>query len=512
MRGRVIWLLLVIVLPAVALAETHYSRLYRSGRQAVKEGYYRTAVFLLLDAVKQQPEAGGPWVKIYGRNRVPYLPYYYLGAASYELGEYGKAAAAWERSEKGGAVRDAEEWKSLLAYKELLQNILPEVFESARFELAAAKEAVSELATTLPEVRLAGFEVTNLESVLISLQDQELPVIRGLLVDGRRVLLAGKRRDGLALIEKAREAAERVRVTAIGYTNQAYERLAGPDVRGVPQTDLYDGMHALLLGVSAYRNGWPILPGVREDLESLERVLQRKGFKVNKVIDPNKREFQSAVARFIDAHGRTPRKGRQNRNLLLIYFAGHGTTLKRPFLDEGLFKEGYLMPVDAPLTSADTPVELFEEVAISMDKVTEWATDIESLHAVFMLDVCFAGSIFNAVHRRRGFSLAEATGLEPVIAEKLRQPARLFIASGNEDQEAMDRSMFRRLFEEVLTGRAFADYTRNGFLEGSELCIFLESKVYHATNRQQMPQCGRMASPYNKGDVVFTLSTKTVNR
>ncbi len=40
------------------------------------------------------------------------------------------------------------------------------------------------------------------------------------------------------------------------------------------QVGLYQDSHALLIGVSDYTAGWPDLPGVREDLTAVKKVLE----------------------------------------------------------------------------------------------------------------------------------------------------------------------------------------------------------------------------------------------
>ncbi|MCP3956317.1 MAG: hypothetical protein GY719_00540 [bacterium] len=502
MRRCIAWLLMTLMLPAAATASGRYDRLYRSGRQAVKDGYYRTAVFRLLEAIEKRAEAGEPWVEIYGRRRVPYLPYYYLGRAAFGLGDYEKALAAWEESEKQGAVRSTEEWQRLVEYRDqVFKLILPREYETAGRELAAVELATTELESVLEELRSRGIPSGDLAALTGRLRNQLLPSAKGLLDDARQTLFGGEKEQSLKQMEIACDAVTRARDAALRYSSQAREALQGAgDREGMPAKSPYDGRYALLVGTSGYgdhNKGWRTLPGVLDDIESLELVLRGKGFEVRKVFDPRKRDFEREIQAFIKDHGKN-KDGRQNRNLLLIYFSGHGETLKKSFLDAGDFKAGFLVPVDAPLKSSPR----FEEQAVSMDEVASWARQIESLHAVFIFDSCFSGAIFNAIYRSSG-------ELDPVVAEKVRQPARLFIASGNEDQEVADTSEFRRLFVDALVGRSFADYTRNGFLEGRELCIFLENSVYRATDEQQLPQCGRMPSPFNKGDVAFVVPRET---
>src|SRR5690348_11542731 len=50
---------------------------------------------------------------------------------------------------------------------------------------------------------------------------------------------------------------------------------------------LYERSYALVIGVSDYTAGWPNLPGVRRDVEEVARALERQGFQVTKVENPD---------------------------------------------------------------------------------------------------------------------------------------------------------------------------------------------------------------------------------
>ena len=87
----------------------------------------------------------------------------------------------------------------------------------------------------------------------------------------------------------------------------------------------YSGSYALVLGVSDYTeaSGWRDLPGVRDDLKALKVGLEGHGFEVTVVQDPTRERMDQALNDFIAAHGQ-PLNHR-----LLIWFAGHGHTIKR---------------------------------------------------------------------------------------------------------------------------------------------------------------------------------------
>jgi formylglycine-generating enzyme required for sulfatase activity len=244
--------------------------------------------------------------------------------------------------------------------------------------------------------------------------------------------------------------------------------------------ELYADSYALVIGAAEYNNGWPRLPGVVGDVEAVGKALEEHGFNVTRVNNPDSETLERSIKRFVSSHGL------RRHNRLLIYFAGHGHTLK-PDADRQL---GYLVPVDAPL--ADRDPGGFKERALSMEMVESYAKQIESKHALFIFDSCFSGSFF------------KMRAAPEVIALKTTQPVRQFITSGGADQQVPDESVFRRQFIAGLEGEA--DVNGDGYLTASELGGFLEEKVTNYSNRTQTPQYGKIRDPaLDKGDFVFVL-------
>ena len=85
---------------------------------------------------------------------------------------------------------------------------------------------------------------------------------------------------------------------------------------------LYDASYALVIGNGKYTNGWDNLPGVASDVAAVKSVLENQGFMVETAENLASRDFVNRIQRFIDDYGYQP------NNRLLIYYAGHGHTLK----------------------------------------------------------------------------------------------------------------------------------------------------------------------------------------
>ena len=244
---------------------------------------------------------------------------------------------------------------------------------------------------------------------------------------------------------------------------------------------LYAESHALLIGVSDYTNGWPRLRGVADDIRAVRKALEAQGFAVEEVMDPDRDGMDRAFRGFIDRYGLKP------DNRLLFYFAGHGHSMKMGY--GGTM--GYLVGRDAPNPNVDKAG--FRQAALSMQVIETYARNIESKHALFMFDACFAGSVFDATR-----------AIPDIIAEKTGRPVRQFITSGSADQQVPDQSLFRREFVAALAGEGDAD--GDGYVTGAELGLFLETKVTNYSRGAQTPQYGKLRDPLlDKGDFVFVL-------
>lgn len=109
------------------------------------------------------------------------------------------------------------------------------------------------------------------------------------------------------------------------------------DING-QSVSLYNQSHALVIGISQYTNGWPDLPGVKSDATAIKQALENKGFNVVLIENTTDQQLDDAIADFIS------RYGNETENRLLIYFAGHGHTIKTTYGEE----LGYIVPANAP--------------------------------------------------------------------------------------------------------------------------------------------------------------------
>ena len=244
---------------------------------------------------------------------------------------------------------------------------------------------------------------------------------------------------------------------------------------------LYKESHALLIGASEYREGWPRLEGVKNDIEEFSAILQDQGFHVVIVENPSHDQMIEAFTDFINRYGLDP------DNRLLFFFSGHGYTAKQSYGSE----VGYLVPVDAP--NPDENFIEFMKKAVDVNQIDVFARRIQSRHALFIFDSCFSGSIFSV-----------SRAMPKSISYKMARPVRQFITSGNAEEEVPDRSIFLQFLISGIAGEG--DLNRDNYITGTELGSYLQDNVVNLTNGAQHPQYGKIRCSYlNKGDFVFIL-------
>jgi hypothetical protein len=263
--------------------------------------------------------------------------------------------------------------------------------------------------------------------------------------------------------------------------NRGIKRVLIKDKSG-QQIGLYKESHAMVIGGSSYHNGWSKLPGVKKDIIAIKNALESNGFLVTTVVDPTKEQIRRAFDSFIAKYGREP------ENRLLIYYSGHGYTMKQTWGGN----MGYIVPVDAPNPNVDKSG--FLDKAIDMEMIEVYAKRIQSKHALFLFDSCFSGSIF---------ALSKAA--PAAITYKTSKPVRQFIAAGSAEEEVPDESIFRKQFIEALKGEA--DANKDSYVTASELGEFLQTTVINYSHNSQHPQYGKIRNPYlDKGDFVFHIN------
>jgi hypothetical protein len=244
---------------------------------------------------------------------------------------------------------------------------------------------------------------------------------------------------------------------------------------------LYKDYHAIVIGISDYEK-WPKLPNAVNDAKEVAIKLKQIGFNVQLVVNPTSDELKftfNDIAR---------RLGTEKNRALLVYFAGHGETT---MLADGS-QLGFIVPKDCPLQNLD-PLD-FDRKAVSMKEIEMLALRVKSIHMLMLFDSCFSGSLF---------SMKRAAPRD--VSEKSANPVRQFITAGAADEPVPDKSVFKICFLQGLAG--YADYNKDKYITGSELGMYLQTKVINYSKGAQHPQYGKINNPLlDKGDFIFAVN------
>jgi hypothetical protein len=269
-------------------------------------------------------------------------------------------------------------------------------------------------------------------------------------------------------------------VFSLGSTKAQIKPLSFVNKNG-QQITVYSESHALVIWAGEYQpQHWSRLINVKSEAEDVSAALIRQGFTITTVSNPTGRQLREKIQDFINNHGYA------KNNRLVIYFAGHGFSRNND-------TKGYLVPVDAqdPRKNPQTQ-QAFLKVALDMDQVVSWAKQIEAKHVLFVFDSCFSGTIF----KQRSLSTS------PLYIESIiNKPVRQFLTAGDADQEVPAKSIFSPLFIRGIEGEA--DLTKDGYVTGSELGLYLRQNLGNYT-KLQTPQFGTIRDPeLDQGDIVF---------
>jgi hypothetical protein len=202
---------------------------------------------------------------------------------------------------------------------------------------------------------------------------------------------------------------------------------------------------------------------VKHDVEEVNAVLERHGFHVVAKYDLDHVALAQAFSDFIRQYGQ------DSKNRLFFYVAGHGYITRSAYGEE----LGYLVPADAPDPRRQLPE--FQRKAMELRKIEMYATQIQSRHALFVIDAPFSGSLF-----------ALSRAIPGNISSNIAEPVRQFITSASADETVPDDSIFRAQFVLGLQNGE-ADMNGDGFVTGTELGEFLQDTVVNYSRGAQHP-------------------------
>ena len=249
--------------------------------------------------------------------------------------------------------------------------------------------------------------------------------------------------------------------------------------------EIYDNSYALIIGIDKYQNV-PNLNYAVKDAESIQDILVNSfdfpkdniSFLTNE--DATK---QNILQAFSDISTKA-----ENKDRVLIYFAGHGNTYDLP---EG-GEMGYLLPVDGDNEN------LFV-TSIAMDDLKRISLMSKAKHLLYLVDACYGGLL--TIGARGLDSKTTPNYIEKITKNKSRQ----IITAGGRGEQVIEKSEWGHSAFTLNLNRGLkegnADFNTDGYITANELGMFLSEKVTIDSENQQTPQYGRMTS--QEGEFVF---------
>ena len=258
-----------------------------------------------------------------------------------------------------------------------------------------------------------------------------------------------------------------------------YEAPEGGNRGLVGEVQLYRRSHAVVIGIDDYaEDSVPDLSGAVRDATAVADVLtQQHGFAeedVHVLLDAEATRINIA-----DLLSNTLRNTVGPEDRVLVYFAGHGTTL-------GAL--GYILPVEGDFSRPGA-------TGVSMNELQGWLEGYRSQHILFVADSCYSGlGIPEATTR----GPADHDGIPGYLRKALNKKIRMALVAGSSDEQVLEwvekeHGLFTYYFLEGLRGAADTD--NDGLITGDELASYIKPKVRRTAfalyNAEQNPHMGR---------------------
>jgi formylglycine-generating enzyme required for sulfatase activity len=258
----------------------------------------------------------------------------------------------------------------------------------------------------------------------------------------------------------------------------------------------YQKSYALVVGISAYSDGYRSLPTQNDPIRMRDFLLDEAGFDYVHVLTDEKVTYPRLRTLMEEDF---PDRVKANDRFLL-YWSGHGTQRELP---DGKLR-GYL-----PLASS-SPGRF--GTMVHMGDIERWDRNIAAKQTLYLIDACFSG-LAGAVTQsdRRALTI-----------EQLAQPSRHLMVAGTGDEQTIAGDQWGgSLFtDSVLKGlRGAADaasaFGQDGLVSLNELIDYVKKRVSSEINRVNWkktitPQLRDLRA--NVGEFFFLASTEKVTR
>ncbi len=222
----------------------------------------------------------------------------------------------------------------------------------------------------------------------------------------------------------------------------------------------------LVIGIGNYSDSTiEQLPGAIEDARAFAEALKRNG------VEPKIKENLTLSQLNVEL-SKWAREG-EEEDILILYFAGHGYTLK---------DEPYLIPSDA---NSGYIREDPDKVAYNLSKgLKELSEDIVAKEVLIIIDACYSGSLIKGARPLQDPRISEFS-IDSLIKEK--SYVFLLSSKSNETSGQMDegRGHFTYYLLKGIEGEANRD--KDDKITVKEVYDYLREEVRKATNNSQTP-------------------------
>jgi sulfatase modifying factor 1 len=277
------------------------------------------------------------------------------------------------------------------------------------------------------------------------------------------------------------------------------DRLVQTDTPFTPVSQVYRKSHALLIGINHYKNrpkeNW--LEYAENDVAELRQMLiDHYGFEPENIkVLPGEQATLENIRRALAALSNPRRIDKEDR--VLVFFAGHGQTVKLP---DGT-DMGFLIPYDADPLDASAPGDPtpYQSSCLAMEEVWTQLKSSPAKHVLLLADACYSGLL----------ARSRADVNPQLLSVWSRMPAMEVITGGSAGETTVELSTqhhgaFTHQLLEALKARAASPgqvYT------ATEIFSSLQSSVPNLVaslsggSRTQTPQLGKYLG--REGEFLF---------
>jgi len=238
--------------------------------------------------------------------------------------------------------------------------------------------------------------------------------------------------------------------------------------------DNYEHKFLVVVGIDNYEYADRLRHAVR-DAASMATMFKASGFEIAELYDAQatRRNIMSLIESILQKAGPD--------DLVVVFFAGHGTDLKDP--DESI--KGYLVPVEGRIKDSKSLIPMNW---LQVDLLA--GNNTRAKHLLFMLDACSSGIVAARA------TVNVDSSVRNYISELMKREARQVITAGTGNQQVLDggykgHSIFAGLVLQGLEDCA-ADLNGDYHITATELGLFLSQKVYVQSKGAQKPDFAKL--------------------